>query len=109
PYRMGELEAVKALADFLDELAVGPEFPQAGAGATEEGEIIALGVGGHTLQLAHGVTGRRLEEVRHRLVRQIGRRARSGGGGLRKGRPGAEQQGQSGSSRQMRLHENLPS
>ena len=35
---MGKLKAVKALADLLDELAVGPEFPQPRLGPAKVGE-----------------------------------------------------------------------
>ena len=83
---MGEGKAVKALADFLEELAVGSEFPQPGLRPAEEGEGVALGIGGHALHLAHGVAGGHLEEIRHRLIRQVGRAGIGRGRGLRESR-----------------------
>ena len=96
PHRMGELETIEALADFLDELAVGAEFPQPGLRPAEKRKDMSLGVGGDALKLAHIVALGRLEEIGHRLVRQVRRGVVGDSRRLRQRRHGACHEGCAG-------------
>ena len=62
--RVGEFEAVIALADFLDEGAVLVEFEQARRVAAVIDEDVALRVGGDGDRLAQILPGRQLQEIR---------------------------------------------
>ena len=103
-HRMGEFEAVIALADFLEEVAVLVELEQARIGAAVIDEDVALGIGCDANGLAEVLAGRELEEVRHRSVGNfrhvlgLGLLLRQGGGG------GAQHQGGGANGRKAALH-----
>ena len=67
-----ELEAVIALADFLDEVAVLVELPQPRVGAAVVDEDVALRIGRDADGFAEILAGRHLQEVRHRRVVDFG-------------------------------------
>ena len=70
-HRVGEFEAVIALADFLDEVAVLVELPQPRVGAAVIDEDVALGIGRDGDRFAEILAGRELQEVRHRRVAEF--------------------------------------
>ena len=71
--RVRELEAVEALADLPDERAVLIELEQPRVAAARVDEDVPLGIGRDADAFAQVQIGRQLEEVRHRLVRDLGR------------------------------------
>ena len=70
--RVRELEAVEALADLADEVAVLVELEQARVAAARVDEDVALRIGGDADALAEIQVRRQLEEVRHRRERDLG-------------------------------------
>ena len=64
-HRMGEFEAEKSAADFLDEFAGLVEFEQPVVVAAVEDEDVALGIGGHRDGLAQVLARREFQKVRH--------------------------------------------
>ncbi len=69
---MREREAVQALADLADVLAGLIEFEQARVLAAGVNEDVALGVGGDADAFAQVQIGWKLQEVRHRIVGDLG-------------------------------------
>src|SRR3974390_2056977 len=65
---MGELEAVIALADLFQEVAVLVELEQARIGAAVIDEDVALGVGGDGDGLAEILAAGEFQEIRYRSV-----------------------------------------
>ncbi len=106
-HRMGELEAVVALADFLEEIAVLVELEEPRVGAAMEHEDVPLRVGGDADRLAEIFARRQLEEVRHRGVGNL-RHVLRLGFLLREGRRGAQHQGCGGNEREAACHEASP-
>ncbi len=102
------LEAVEALADLADEGALLIELEQPRVAAAREDEDVALRVARHADALAEVEVRRQLQEVRHRLERDVGRRGV--GGGARRHRLGRRRRGEhNGRSRQQKLHKPLHS
>ena len=106
-HRMGELEAVIALADFLEEIAVLVELEQPRVGAAMKDEDVALGVGGDADRLAEIFARRKLQEIRHRGVGNL-RHVLRLGFLLREGGRGAQHQGCGGNKRKAACHEASP-
>ena len=86
-HRVRELEAVVALADLADVVAVLIELEQARVGAARVDKDVSLGVGRHAHGFAQIQAGGKLQEIRHRLVRDFGHVLRFGLG-LRERRAG---------------------
>jgi len=100
---MRELEAVVALADFLEEVAVLVELEQAGRGTAVVDEDVPLGIGCDANGFAEVFAGRKLEEIRHRGVRYF-RHVLGLGLLLRQGGSGTQHQGRGGKGRETALH-----
>ena len=79
-HRVRELEAVVALADLADVVAVLIELEQARVGAARVDEDMSLGVGRHAHGFAQIQTRRKLQEIRHRVVGDLGHILRFGFG-----------------------------
>ena len=100
---MGELEAVIALADLLEEIAVLVELEQARGGAAMVDEDVPLRIGRDAHRLAEIFAGRQLEEIGHRLEGDLGH-ILGLGLDLRERRTGTQHQGDGGDGRELALH-----
>src|SRR6516225_613470 len=101
---MGELEAVIALADLLEEVAVLVELEQARVAAAMVDENVSLRIGCNTDGFAEILAGRQLEEIRHRGVGDF-RHVLGLGLLLRERRTDTEHEGDSGNRCNTALHE----
>ena len=106
-HRMGELEAVIALADFLEEVAVLIELEQPRVGAAVIDEDMALRVGRDGDGFAEILARRQLQEIRHRGVGNL-RHVLRLGLLLGQGGSGTQHQGGGRQVRETAFHGVLP-